>query len=76
MPGTKQKVPSRGAGPPFAEAATTLAFFARVGTQHLRRSGQPDFEDELSKRVNLDSNYVLVTQELYSHRNTVHHKGT
>jgi hypothetical protein len=54
------------------EAAPPLR--ARVGTQHLRRSGQPDFEDELSKRAT--SNYVLVTQELYSHRNTVNHKGT
>jgi hypothetical protein len=46
--------PGDGARPTFAEAAPPLAFLARVGFQHLRRGGEPDSEDELSKRGNLE----------------------
>ncbi len=30
-----------------------LAFFARLGTQQLGRGEEPDFKNELSKRINL-----------------------
>ncbi len=52
----------KGADPPLAEAASPLRFLQEpalsgveeVATQHLRRAGEPDFEDEISKRGNLE----------------------
>jgi hypothetical protein len=43
-----------GGWPTFCRGCPALAFFARVGTQYLRRGGEPDFDDELSKRGNLE----------------------